>query len=235
MPSLEAVAQLNRRSRRRRPAGILGGWTWAVHLELSGCGRSPWVHALALAPVAVIGCGQTDPASTRHRQEAGASCAQKATPRAPEDLPAAHDIATPAADNRSARPCGEMAPSSGKPPPTPRPSGPAGMPPATAARTNGTFTRPSAAALRMGTPSAVGATVRHSPRRRVAVLLNDIALGPPKAPTRIEAAITAANTLVRQPYVWGAGTPSPLVLTRLRLLGGRQLRPPRRRLPRPSA
>ena len=43
------------------------------------------------------------------------------------------------------------------------------------------------------------------PAGEVAVLLNGIALAPPSAPEAVKATITAANTIVGTPYVWGGG------------------------------
>ena len=40
---------------------------------------------------------------------------------------------------------------------------------------------------------------------RGAILINGIALAPPTAPERIQAAISAANEIVGRPYVWGGG------------------------------
>jgi hypothetical protein len=45
----------------------------------------------------------------------------------------------------------------------------------------------------------------NQPAGQVAVLLNGIALAPPSAPEAIKATITAANTIVGTPYVWGGG------------------------------
>jgi hypothetical protein len=38
-----------------------------------------------------------------------------------------------------------------------------------------------------------------------AVLLSGVALAPPSAPQRIKAAISAANTIIGRPYIWGGG------------------------------
>jgi hypothetical protein len=49
------------------------------------------------------------------------------------------------------------------------------------------------------------AKLYHQPASQSAILLNGIALAPPSAPEAIKAAITAANTIVGRPYVWGGG------------------------------
>jgi cell wall-associated NlpC family hydrolase len=76
------------------------------------------------------------------------------------------------------------------------------MPPASAG-SNGSYTpRPAAERKRLGVDShPEGAS---SPEE-AALLLGDTALPPPSAPPEIEAAITAANQIVDQPYKWGGG------------------------------
>ena len=76
--------------------------------------------------------------------------------------------------------------------------------PAASAGTNGSFVPPSATELERHSPQSVAKAV-NQPAGEVAVLLNGIALAPPSAPEAIKATITAANTIVGTPYVWGGG------------------------------
>jgi cell wall-associated NlpC family hydrolase len=76
------------------------------------------------------------------------------------------------------------------------------LPPASAG-TNGSFVAHGTGNGSAGT-DALAAMERQMASGR-AVLLRGNALAPPSAPAPIEAAISAANSLVGQPYVWGGG------------------------------
>jgi cell wall-associated NlpC family hydrolase len=95
------------------------------------------------------------------------------------------------------------------PPPKPAPAqtsagDPSSIPPASAG-TNGTTIPPedleSVKRLDARSPQAL------DPRAAgpTAILLTGIALAPPQAPDPIKGAISAANTIVGRPYVWGGG------------------------------
>jgi cell wall-associated NlpC family hydrolase len=146
------------------------------------------VLALGLLALALAGCGSSEPAP------AGTSSAAAESSRAkPPPLP---DFAS--AEKHLARIQAKR-----RPRPKPARPDPASMPPASAG-TNGSFTPPPPAERQKGTPGYVAQTVNQAPGR-VSVMLNDIALAPARAPTRVQAAVDAANTLVGQPYVWGGG------------------------------
>jgi cell wall-associated NlpC family hydrolase len=95
-----------------------------------------------------------------------------------------------------------------KPAPDPKPTppqhlDPSEMPPASAG-TNGSYTPRPAAERETITPRTM-AKLEHRAASGSAVLLSGIALAPPSAPERIKAAISAANTIVGRPYIWGGG------------------------------
>jgi cell wall-associated NlpC family hydrolase len=111
------------------------------------------------------------------------------------------------------RPPYDVAPRPQKPPPSPAPepkpepeaksAATSSIAPASAG-TNGSFVPHAAATAKTITPRSM-AKLYHQPASQSAILLNGIALAPPSAPEAIKAAITAANTIVGRPYVWGGG------------------------------
>ena len=136
--------------------------------------------------------------------------APKPDPPAPDKLePPPHpthlDVATPAQEKAAARQAvtaegriePEPSPEPTKPPP------PGSMPPASAG-TNGSYTPPPPSQRKVITPRVIERMERWEAEGR-AVLLSGIALAPPSAPQRIKAAISAANTIVGRPYIWGGG------------------------------
>ena len=134
--------------------------------------------------------------------------APKPDPPAPAKLePPPHpthlDVATHAQEKAAARQAvvaeaePEPAPEPSKPPP------PGSMPPASAG-TNGSYTPPPPSQRKVITPRVIERMERWEAEGR-AVLLSGIALAPPSAPQRIKAAISAANTIVGRPYIWGGG------------------------------
>jgi cell wall-associated NlpC family hydrolase len=93
-----------------------------------------------------------------------------------------------------------------EPEPAPEPSSPpppGSLPPASAG-TNGSYTPPPPSQRKEITPRVIERLERQEAEGR-AVLLSGIALAPPGAPERIKAAISAANTIVGRPYIWGGG------------------------------
>jgi cell wall-associated NlpC family hydrolase len=84
-----------------------------------------------------------------------------------------------------------------KPPP------PGSLPPASAG-TNGSYTPPPPSQRKKITPRVIERFEQEEAEGR-AVLLSGIALAPPSAPSRIKAAISAANMIVGRPYIWGGG------------------------------
>lgn len=82
-------------------------------------------------------------------------------------------------------------------------AGGSSIPPASAG-TNGSFTPSPAAGRRTITPRTM-AGVEQRPASESAILLDGVALAPPSAPEAIKAAITAANSIIGRPYVWGGG------------------------------
>ncbi len=107
------------------------------------------------------------------------------------------------------RPPYDVAPRAPKPAPAPAPepktkrAATSSIAPASAG-TNGSFVPPATAARKTITPRSM-AGLDHRLASQSAILLNGIALAPPSAPEAIKAAITAANTIVGRPYVWGGG------------------------------
>jgi len=77
------------------------------------------------------------------------------------------------------------------------------MPPASAG-TNGSYDPPDASERGSITPRTM-ARLEEESEGRDSILLSGIALAPPKAPERIQAAISGANEIVGRPYVWGGG------------------------------
>ncbi len=170
--------------RRGAPCGGVGSW------------RSPTALALGWTALALFGCGEAGsppleagpPGSQHHRIQAE---------RPPHPQPP-YDVAT-RAQERSHQPAPKPKP---KPKPEKRKS-PKSMPPASAG-TNGSFAPPPASERKTVTPRSI-TDVTDRPASQSAILLNGIALAPPNAPTPIQAAISAANTIADKPYVWGGG------------------------------
>ena len=153
-----------------------------------------------LATIVLAGCGGGSTAVVEP--------APKPDPPAPAKLePPPHpthlDVATHAQEKAAARQAviaeaePEPAPEPSKPPP------PGSMPPASAG-TNGSYTPPPPSQRKVITPRVIERMERWEAEGR-AVLLSGIALAPPSAPQRIKAAISAANTIVGRPYIWGGG------------------------------
>lgn len=128
-----------------------------------------------------------------------------------EESPSLVAIAPPPAHSRIAEeepphplPPYDVAPEA-KPEPASKPrvpSDPATMPPASAG-SNGSYVPLSRGGEEI-TPRTM-AKLAGLASSESAVLLRGIALAPPSAPERIKAAISAANTIVGRPYVWGGG------------------------------
>jgi cell wall-associated NlpC family hydrolase len=89
------------------------------------------------------------------------------------------------------------------PEPAPKHLDPSSMPPASAG-TNGSYTPRPAAERETITPRTM-AKLEKRAASGSAVLLSGVALAPPSAPERIKAAISAANTIIGRPYIWGGG------------------------------
>jgi cell wall-associated NlpC family hydrolase len=161
--------------------------------------RVPSALAVGWIVLALVGCGQA-----------------KSSPVVAEAHSSRHSLIWKERPPRPQRPY-DVAPRAPKPRPRPAPkpkseSAPepeaggattSSIPPASAG-TNGSFVPPAAAAGKAITPRSM-TEVDHRPSSRSAILLNGIALAPPSAPEAIKAAITAANTIVGRPYVWGGG------------------------------
>jgi cell wall-associated NlpC family hydrolase len=77
------------------------------------------------------------------------------------------------------------------------------LPPASAG-TNGSYVPPPAAERETITPRTM-AKLEQRAASGSAVLLSGVALAPPSAPQAIKAAISAANTIIGRPYIWGGG------------------------------
>lgn len=90
-----------------------------------------------------------------------------------------------------------------KPAPAPKRLDPSEMPPASAG-TNGSYVPRPAAERETITPRTM-AKLEDRAASGSAVLLSGVALAPPSAPQRIKAAISAANTIIGRPYIWGGG------------------------------
>jgi cell wall-associated NlpC family hydrolase len=77
------------------------------------------------------------------------------------------------------------------------------MPPASAG-TNGSYDPPASSERKAITPQTM-ARLEDEAAGRNSILLSGIALAPPRAPERIQAAISGANEIVGRPYIWGGG------------------------------
>jgi cell wall-associated NlpC family hydrolase len=77
------------------------------------------------------------------------------------------------------------------------------MPPASAG-TNGSYDPPDPSERGSITPRTM-ARLEEESEGRDSILLSGIALAPPQAPERVQAAISGANEIVGRPYVWGGG------------------------------
>ena len=198
----------------------VAGSIWFVVSQRSGdrrpaaSARPPTVLALGGAVLALAGCGGSWSATGIAEREA-ARQDQIIAERTPSPTASAPDLASrqePAPRTTPPRPAHQTqsrpAPSrepeleaqKSVPPPADSPSS---IPPASAG-TNGSYAPPPGAARKKITPGNITALVRRE-EDGLAISVNGIALAPPQAPERIKAAITAANAIVGQPYVWGGG------------------------------
>ncbi len=151
-----------------------------------------------LAAGALFGCGQAGSTSTL--AEAPAPGGNRIREEKPPHPQPPYDVI---------RRSSEQPPTPSPPEPKPEPeteaksSGASSIPPASAG-TNGSFVPPKSADGKTITPRSM-ARLEPQAVGPSAVLLSGIALAPPSAPEAIKAAITAANTIVGRPYVWGGG------------------------------
>ena len=182
-----------------------------------------------LAMIVLAGCGGGSTAVVEP--------APKPDPPAPAKLePPPHpthlDVATHAQEKAAAR---QAVIAEAEPEPAPEPSKPPppGSMPAASAGTNGSYTPPPPSQRKVITPRVIERMERWEAEGR-AVLLSGIALAPPSAPQRIKAAISAANTIVGRPYIWGGGHAS-WYSNGYDCSGRGQLRPRRRRVARGAA
>ncbi len=163
--------------------------------------RSATALALGWMALALFGCGQAESpptlAQAPSRQRDRIQEERPPRPQPPYDV-----------IHRPAKPKPATAHPQPKPDPEPAPEPEAkdtggSIPPASAG-TNGSFSPPKSADGKTITPRSME---RLEPQAAgpSAILLSGIALAPPNAPQAIKAAITAANTIVGRPYVWGGG------------------------------
>jgi cell wall-associated NlpC family hydrolase len=150
--------------------------------------------AAATTALAISGCGGSGESAAPLAQvhpPAHSRIAEEKPPRAqpPYDvLPKSPSGAKPAAPN---------------PEPAPKHLDPSEMPPASAG-TNGSYVPRPAAEREMITPRTMAKLERRAASGS-AVLLSGVALAPPSAPEAIKATISAANTIIGRPYIWGGG------------------------------
>ena len=153
----------------------------------------------AVAALSISSCGGSEPSAplAQVRQQAHSRIAEERPPRAqpPYDVLPRNSSAA-----KRAAPSPEPAP---EPEPTPKHLDPSEMPPASAG-TNGSYVPDPAAERETITPRTM-AKLEHRAASGSAVLLSGVALAPPSAPQRIKAAISAANTIIGRPYIWGGG------------------------------
>ena len=151
--------------------------------------------AIGLGALALTEDGQAGTALTRVELQAGREPAPAEAKPAetlrfePPPRPRHLDVATPALEAQAAQ--------------TAKPLDPASMPPASAG-SNGSYTPPPASEREETSPNLM-ARLGNQQAGRGAILINGIALAPPSAPERIQAAISAANEIVGRPYIWGGG------------------------------
>jgi cell wall-associated NlpC family hydrolase len=151
------------------------------------------VAALLLAG-ALAGCGQgsTVVVEVPSERQPRSRIAEERPPH-----PDHFDVATPAQEAAARREAHPRAVRPESPPP------PGSLPPASAG-TNGSYTPPPPSKRKVITPRVIE-RLEQQEAEGSAVLLSGIALAPPSAPERIKAAISAANTIVGRPYIWGGG------------------------------
>jgi cell wall-associated NlpC family hydrolase len=160
--------------------------------------------ALTWAVLALVGCGQGGATS----KLAGASTPEdNPVPQIHPSRPPHEDELVPRTRPRSPEPKspggGAATAAESAPPASAGTNGSTHIPPASAG-TNGSFTPPPSGHSKPITPRTLAALGPQAANER-AVLLDGIALAPPGAPEAIKGAISAANTIVGRPYVWGGG------------------------------
>jgi cell wall-associated NlpC family hydrolase len=180
-------------SRRARRGALAVSAVAALGAGVAGCGGSTAVVEPVPRPAPVSRIAEEQPPHPAHLDVA--TPAQEATARHEAAVATARRKAAAAA--KKEREAQQAAPEYGAPPP------PGSLPPASAG-TNGSYTPPPPSQRKKITPRVIAQFEQQESEGR-AVLLSGIALAPPSAPDRIKAAISAANTIVGRPYIWGGG------------------------------
>lgn len=159
--------------------------------------------AVGLAGLALYGCGGTGRSSSLAAARAPAHGRSRIGEERPPRPRGPYDVASPALERRLAAAARRRPKLKPDPQPTAAPKRGGRLAPASAG-TNGSFVPPPASQRRAIAPRTM-AGVEQRPVGESAILLNGIALAPPDAPEAIKAAITAANSIVGRPYIWGGG------------------------------
>jgi prolipoprotein diacylglyceryl transferase len=181
--------------------------------EGNGVGRrTTTLIAIGWATIALFGCGQASDSPKLTADAAPGAVSQgegsRPDPGPPPD-PKHLDVASSNAPSLASRARTEAVPGEPAPPPgygesAGKGSGDPARLPAASAGNNGSYTPPKTPSGEPITPRTLKGLGPQADNPS-AILLDGIALAPPVAPERIKRAISAANTIVGRPYVWGGG------------------------------
>lgn len=152
------------------------------------------------AAFAAFGCGDSGESAAPLAQVHPPAHSRIAEEKPPRAQPPYDVLPKNPAEAKRAAPSSEPTP---EPEPAPKHLDPSEMPPASAG-TNGSYVPRPAAERETITPRTM-AKLEDRAASGSAVLLSGVALAPPSAPQRIKAAISAANTIIGRPYIWGGG------------------------------
>jgi prolipoprotein diacylglyceryl transferase len=180
--------------------------------------RTTALIAVGWAALVLFGCGQSsDPPKLTADASAGgqAGALARHDPGPPPD-PKHLDVAPSnppslAARERAAAKRGGVVVVPGEPAPPPgygesagKAGGSSSQPPPASAGSNGSYTPPKTPGGEPITPRTLKGLGPQA-NNPSAILLDGIALAPPAAPEKIKRAISAANSIVGRPYIWGGG------------------------------